>query len=43
MKSFIAPTLIALMTAGVSLPAATQTDHSAHGKTPASAPAVAPW
>jgi Cu(I)/Ag(I) efflux system protein CusF len=41
MKSFIAPTLIALMTAGVSLPAAPQTDHSVHGKAPASAPAVA--
>ena len=41
MKTLIAPTLIALMTAGVSLPAATQTDHSSHGKATASAPAVA--
>jgi hypothetical protein len=40
MKTLIAPTLIALMAAGASLPAAAQTDHSAHGKAPASAPAV---
>jgi Cu/Ag efflux protein CusF len=41
MKAFITPTLIALVTAGASLPAAAQTDHSAHGKAPASAPAAA--
>ena len=41
MKTLIAPTLIALMAAGALLPALAQTDHSAHGKAPALAPAVA--
>jgi Cu/Ag efflux protein CusF len=40
MKTFITPTLIALMTAGVLPPAAAQTNHSAHAKAPASAPAA---
>ncbi len=41
MKTFIAPTLIAFINAGLSLPAAAQTDHSKHGKAPASAAAAA--
>jgi len=41
MKTFIAPALIAVMTSGITLPALAQTDHSAHGKPPASAPATA--
>jgi Cu(I)/Ag(I) efflux system protein CusF len=41
MKTFIAPTFIVLMTAGACLPGIAQTDHSAHGKALASAPAAA--
>ena len=41
MKTLIAPTLTALMAAGALLPALAQTDHGAHGKAPASAPAAA--
>jgi len=41
MKTRIAPALIAFVAAGVSLPAAAQTDHSKHGKPPASAAATA--
>ena len=41
MNTLIAPVLVALAVTGASLPATAQTDHSAHGKAPASAPAAA--
>jgi Cu/Ag efflux protein CusF len=41
MKTLIAPVLVALAVAGAPLPAAAQTDHSAHGKPSVSAPAAA--